>query len=100
MSVTPTPGMSTALLRSRCTSSFMGKALDSKYLASGQARTVVPCLRSPSPRGAHHQRLHHIARRERQTSHLAFAITRDFQAGGQSVGHGHTDGRGKPPEKL
>jgi hypothetical protein len=47
--VTVTPGMSTALLRSRCVSSFMGRALDSKYLASGQARTVVPCLRSPSP---------------------------------------------------
>jgi hypothetical protein len=29
----------------------MGRLLDSKYLASGQTRTVVPCLRSPSPLG-------------------------------------------------
>ncbi|EWS64572.1 hypothetical protein Y695_02184 [Hydrogenophaga sp. T4] len=49
--VTVTPGISTALLRSRCVSSFMGKTADSKYFASGQARTVVPCLRSPSPLG-------------------------------------------------
>ncbi|MCY1370488.1 hypothetical protein D9M69_575800 [compost metagenome] len=48
-SVTVTPGISTALLRSRWVSSAMGSAADSKYFGSGQARTVVPCLRSPSP---------------------------------------------------
>jgi hypothetical protein len=47
-SVTLTPGISTALLRSRWVSSPMGSAAVSKYLASGQARTVVPCLRSPA----------------------------------------------------
>jgi hypothetical protein len=46
-SVTVTPGISTALLRSRWVSSLMGSWGDSKYLASGHARTVVPCLRSP-----------------------------------------------------
>ena len=39
---------SAALLRSKWLSSAIGSAADSKYLASGQARTVVPCLRSPS----------------------------------------------------
>ena len=43
------PGMSTALLRSRCTSSLAGMVALSKYLGSGQTRTVVPWRRSPSP---------------------------------------------------
>ena len=46
VSVTLTPGISTALLRSRWISSALGKSALSKYLASGQARTVVPDLRS------------------------------------------------------
>ena len=49
VSVTVTPGISTALLRSRWVSSPMGSTADSKYLGSGQTRTLVPVLRSPSP---------------------------------------------------
>jgi len=45
-SVTVTPGISTALLRSRCVSSALGRSALSKYFGSGQTRTVVPFLRS------------------------------------------------------
>ncbi len=46
--MTVTPGISTALLRSRCISSCFGSSALSKYFRSGQTRTVVPCLRSPA----------------------------------------------------
>ena len=47
ISVTVTPGISTALLRSRCTNSLFGSSALSKYLASGHTRALVPLLRLP-----------------------------------------------------
>ncbi len=51
VSVMVTPGISTALLRSMCTSSPRGSSALSKYFASGHTRTVVPFLRSPLAAG-------------------------------------------------
>jgi mRNA-degrading endonuclease toxin of MazEF toxin-antitoxin module len=61
VSDTVTPGISTALLRSRCISSWRGSSALSKYLGSGQARTLVPCLAITRRRLAHDQRLDHVA---------------------------------------
>ena len=46
VSVTVTPGISTALLRSKWVSSWRGSSVASKYRASGQTRTLVPWRRS------------------------------------------------------
>jgi hypothetical protein len=73
-----------------------GQLDDSKYLASGQTRTVVPCLRSPP--AAHHQRLDHIAAREGQRGHLAVAVLHLQRVASALVTDTPTPCR--PPEKL
>jgi hypothetical protein len=88
-SCTVTPGISTALLRSRWASSAIGTWLDSKYFASGHTRTVVPCLRSPETALRTCSFSMTSAAGERDGGHLAVAVAGGFQPRGQRVGHRH-----------
>jgi hypothetical protein len=97
-SVTVTPGISTALLRSRCISSAMRQLGDSKYLASGQTRTLVPCLRSPAGRGAP-PGARSRRRREHQARHLALAPAGGLQPLASALVT-LTPTPCRPPEKL
>ena len=88
--MTFTPGISTALLRSRRSSSGSEIVGESKYLGSGQTRTVVPDARCP-PVPITLSFSVDVAAGEHDAMHLAVALHLDFQALRQRVGHGDAD---------